>query len=174
MSGRRTCYTAFLNADPTSTSPAQPGLITPFADDEEPLLTVALVAEREGDELPSVASTLGWVDSGAHRSLFPLAIAARLGLIDDLIKDPAPAGGVGSVFETWTSAIPIKGQVIAFMKNDEGIIAPTPWGPAFDMRPGFAAVPQMLLGRADFFKAFNVEFCEDEEEPGDCFRLTPR
>lgn len=110
---------------------------------------------------------LGCVDSGAHRTLLPLSVATRLGLQPaELTQDAGQAGGVGSIFNTWSSTVPIIGKVMAFLA---GVAQPPqPWGPDIDMNPGFTDLqpePSTLLGRMDFFRAFTISFNEDSIAP---------
>lgn len=98
--------------------------------------------------------------------MLPLSFADQLNLEEsELEQDEGSSGGVGSIFNTWSSTVPLVGQVAAFLDATEG---PTPWGPEFPLDPGFTDLqpePPPLLGRADFFKAFSVRFDEDHSSP---------
>lgn len=111
---------------------------------------------------------IGCVDSGADRTLLPRSFAADLELDDsELVMDSGSSGGVGSTFNTWSSTVPIIGQVGAIL-DVGGSGNPAPWGPEFPMNPAFTDLdpePSALLGRADFFQAFLVLFEEDGSTP---------
>lgn len=69
-----------------------------------------------------------------------------------------PGFGIeGHAFATWTSAVPITGQVIAA----DGSV----WGPRFSLDPLFADTDVALLGREDFFRAFTITFQEHPATP---------
>lgn len=102
------------------------------------------------------------VDSGASRCFFPLQIAMRLGLTPgELAQDAGQATGVGSSFNTWSSTLPVRAMVIAYLAvPGQAQLVPQAWGPEIALQPAFAAEQAFLLGRVDFFKAFTVTFEE--------------
>ena len=120
-----------------------------------------------------VVFVIGLVDSGAHRTLLPISLADELALDrpSELVEDPGSSGGIGSMFKTWSSAVPILGQIAAFV---DGGPDPAPWGPVFPLNPGFTDLepePSTLLGRADFFQAFEITFNEGPDAP--TFSVSP-
>ncbi len=119
------------------------------------------------------------VDSGASRTLLPMSVAEQLGIADDLTPDSVPGSGVtGETFPTWSYGGEIIAQII--------IEDPDPelWdeGGTFPIRPGFVRPIQFedpdrrpvevvpLLGRADFFMAYNIAF----DEPRQILEVGPR
>lgn len=120
-----------------------------------------------------VVFIIGLVDSGAHRTLLPISLADELGLArsSELVEDAGSSGGIGSMFKTWSSTVTIMGQIAAFV---DGGPDPAPWGPAFPLTPGFTDLepePSALLGRADFFQAFEITFNEGPDAP--TFSVSP-
>lgn len=102
------------------------------------------------------------VDSGAFRSCLPLEISQDLGIRDDELVEDADGGfGVGSSFRFWTTALPIRAGVVLFEPAEDG--STRPWGPGFPLDPAFTEHDAFLLGRADFFRAFNISFREEPE-----------
>ncbi len=102
------------------------------------------------------------VDSGAARTYFPLAVADRLGLRGSLEKTSERPAGVGSTFDTWSTPIPVTGQIIAAYPEPQGR---TLIGPRFALQPWFGEPADLLLGRADFFQAFRITFHENSAAP---------
>jgi hypothetical protein len=97
------------------------------------------------------------VDSGADCSVLPRWVATDLGL-DGKLKPGEPIEVVGgALIDTSIFADPIRAQVLIDGKE--------PWGSVFELRPVFADVGAMLLGRADFFSTFTVTFEEADEPP---------
>jgi hypothetical protein len=105
---------------------------------------------------------LGLVDSGADRTILPKLFAAVLGISHtELMEDEIGGSGVGGrKFPTWSSVIPIFGQVVL----GSGEL----WGPVFRLNPAFAEVDAFLWGRADFFRKFKITF---EEGPAPEFLI---
>lgn len=103
----------------------------------------------------------GYVDSGAARSYFPLAIADRLGVRDLLVKNDERSVGLGSEFDTWTCPIPIYGQIVATFPE----LGRIERGPRLTLHPWFGEPEDFLLGRADFFQAFTITFMENPVNP---------
>ncbi|MEX2194340.1 MAG: hypothetical protein WD844_03565 [Thermoleophilaceae bacterium] len=111
-----------------------------------------------------MAAVIALVDSGAHRSCFPVQIARQLRIKSKLKKDPCGAKGVGSKFTTWSSTVPLHGQIVA-----TGRSGPALWGPRFRFEPAFVEDDDaFLLGRADFFNVFTVAF---DRGPNSSFHL---
>jgi hypothetical protein len=102
------------------------------------------------------------VDSGADQTLFPLSVAADLGLSEnELEDDPAGAAGVGSMFSTWLAPVGIRGWVLR-----RGVGGATlRWGPELRLDPVFAEPQFALLGRSDFFPHFRITFETDAIGP---------
>jgi hypothetical protein len=90
-----------------------------------------------------------------------LRVADRLGIRDSLEETGSPSVGLGSEFKTWMRDEPIHGQVIATFPEPQGR---TPIGPRLELEPSFGEPADMLLGRADFFRAFAITF---REGPGE-------
>lgn len=102
-----------------------------------------------------------YVDSGAARSYFPLEVADELGIRSEL-QQHGHSVGLGSRFETWKSPNPIMAQVVATFPDPQG---PTPTGPNIELDPLFGEPQDSLLGRADFFRTFQITFNENPEKP---------
>jgi hypothetical protein len=122
---------------------------------------VHLTADRGASKPSAAVPVLAMMDSGADRCLFPMQIAGRLGLIGkyDMNKDARKSSGVGSEFETYSSTIPIRAQIVASVQMGAAVVQQA-WGPQLTLTPAFAKAENFLLGRADFFKAFTVSFEE--------------
>jgi hypothetical protein len=104
----------------------------------------------------TVVTVIATVDSGASKSFFPKQIAYRLGIQDaELAQDPGQSQGVGSVFTTWSSTVPIRANIIAYLTGAAG---PQIWGPQINLDPAFSEHDAFLLGREDFFRPFIVTF----------------
>jgi hypothetical protein len=100
------------------------------------------------------------VDSGATRSMFPMEIAQRLGIEEQLTQDAVGAMGVeGGGFPTWSFLPGLQGQIVRV--PPENPQQSEPWGASFAMTPAFAHKDVFLLGRQDFFAVFQIKF-----EPG--------
>jgi hypothetical protein len=147
----RTPSTTSQNPPAPSTKSAS--LHTYYPDGDPPLLAVEVTARRS-------RAMLGLVDSGAFRTILPKAIAGELGITDaDLEQDDEGGIGVGGgEFDTWSSLIPITGQVV---RVDPQTGDPELWGPIFDLDPAFSEDDAFIWGREDFFEAFAITF-----EPG--------
>ena len=107
------------------------------------------------------------VDSGANRTYFPLQIAARLGITPaELVKAPNPSIGVGSTFETWSSAVNVTAQIVAYFAPGPGQVqTPTIWGPQITLVPSFGNPSAFLLGQHDFFRTFTTTFQAMNDPP---------
>jgi len=92
------------------------------------------------------------VDSGAHRTLFPLGLADALGIRSELQRDPKPSQAPSATFQTWSHADRIEARIVT-----EGSSGPLYWGPPFTLSPAFGP-DVFLLGREDFFSVFTVSF----------------
>lgn len=89
---------------------------------------------------------LALVDSGADQSCLPVGVAADLGVPYD--PDPAKmqdGGGVGGKTKFWIATAPLE------LMSDAGTISL----PEVHIHPNLAMI---LLGRADVFLAYKVEF----------------
>jgi hypothetical protein len=105
---------------------------------------------------------LGDVDSGADRSLFPLEIAADLGIESELVEDAKKGQGAhGARFPTYSSSAAVMGQLVRIDGNGNQVL----WGQLFRMRPAFADTDSFLLGRQDFFSVFEVRFLNGTSGP---------
>jgi hypothetical protein len=99
------------------------------------------------------ASNQGLIDSGADGSAFPRQMLQQLGLSEADCKEEtfnsAAGGGVQWVYEPgfWMTVL----------------------GYRFKTRAVFCDTPVPLLGRADFFRRFRVDF----DERGQRFTVTP-
>ena len=120
-------------------------------------MTVDLPDGRTGH-----ANVIACVDSGAERSYLPLRIAARLGIQSLLTSNPEPSAGLGSTFETWVPPRPIKARIVAEFPEPQGR---TLIGPELRLTPWFGEPEEFLLGRADFFQAFQITFDENPVAP---------
>jgi hypothetical protein len=144
-------------------------LTTEYSDGDGPILPVLIWAKHPDEEAarPPV-EILGIVDSGASRTLFPMGMAMRLGLVvpDELFENAGHSQGVGSTFKTSTATVPMFGQVY-YAVEENGSLAFKPWGPEFSMDPHFLDDPDtpFLLGRNDFFWRFTVTFVHDAANP---------
>jgi hypothetical protein len=97
----------------------------------------------------------GIVDSGASVSVMPRWVAEDLGISEEL--EPAePLEGVGGPIDAWSFPGDIQAQAIVDGQD---------WGAPFNLRPAFADVEAILLGREDFFGAFTVTFDERPDPP---------
>jgi hypothetical protein len=104
------------------------------------------------------------IDSGADCSVLPNWVASDLGVEAELAPT-APVEAVGgATIPALTLPRPIEAQVL--------LGGAELWGSPFQLCPLFADVESILLGRADFFRAFKISFDEHEEPP--CFTLTER
>lgn len=116
-----------------------------------------MVVDRPGTEPQGFVDVLALVDSGAFRSCFPKQIGYELGITDEeLTEDPNGGTGVGSRFRFWTTDVPIRAGVALFEPAPDG--SAQPWGPGFPLSPAFTETDAFLLGRADFFRAYQVTF----------------
>lgn len=116
---------------------------------------------RRGDGTTGRKNIAAIVDSGASRSYFALDVAEELGIRADLVEGGRSVG-LGSSFQTWRSQRPIKAQIIAVYPEPQG---PTFVGPVIDLHPSFGEPQDSLLGRADFFQAFQITFRENASPP---------
>jgi hypothetical protein len=153
------CTTSLRRTRPSSS--ATPRLTTQYAPGDSPVVELLLTAELPDGTSKSVP-VFGYVDSGAARSYFPLAIADRLGIRHLLTKNDDPSVGLGSEFDTWTCPVPIFGQIIATYPEPQGR---TERGPRLTLHPWFGEPEDFLLGRADFFQAFTITFVENPAAP---------
>jgi hypothetical protein len=97
------------------------------------------------------------IDSGAARSVFPLEVARRLGLADDLVVDAARLLGVeGGAFNTWSYPSGLRCQVLRQRAEDFSQLEP--WSAPIVLTPAFSDNDVFLLGREDFFAAFTITF----------------
>ena len=119
---------------------------------------VALVVDRGASQIPTVDIVLGVVDSGADRTFLPRDTATRLGIREnELVVDRSGGIGIeGRSFPTWSSTVAISAYVVAGF----GL-----WGPRFTIDPAFSNLSAVLLGRADFFRAFAITFQEHPATP---------
>jgi hypothetical protein len=123
-----------------------------------------MVVRRPDEAYGPPVEVLAMVDSGAYRSAFPLAIADDLGIQPhELAEDPRGGGGVGSRFRVWTATVSIMTGVRLFQPPPDGTVQP--WGPGFRLDPAFIEHDAFLLGRADFFRAFDIVFSEVDGQP---------
>jgi hypothetical protein len=98
------------------------------------------------------------VDSGAPRSLFPRAVADKLGIADALVPcDRSGEGAGGDEFDLWECTERITAQVIP----QQGEV----WGPVVMLDPAFSERGSFLLGVRDFFAAFTIEFDRSANPP---------
>ena len=125
------------------------------------MLELELTA-RSRDGSGRTETVAACVDSGAARTYLPLVVADRLGICDSLARNPVDSFGVGSTFATWTSPNPIGAQIIATYPDARGR---TEVGPELRLRPWFGEPEDFLLGRADFFQAFQITFNENPMAP---------
>lgn len=100
------------------------------------------------------------VDSGASTSAFPLSVAAELGIDrSEMVRDPK---GVYGLVESESNVpafraryITINAQVMADTGSEEA----ERFGPQFALDAVFLeGSDRFLLGRADFFRVFCVQF----------------
>jgi hypothetical protein len=128
-----------------------------------PYLKVGMVVDRPGqEEDPDPVTVLAVVDSGAHRSIFPLQIATDLGIqVNELLEDPNGGLGVGSAFRLWVSTVSVRAGVGLFELDADG--HDQPWGPGFSFHPAFTEHDVFLLGRDDFFRVFTISFDHSED-----------
>jgi hypothetical protein len=98
----------------------------------------------------------GTVDSGATQTALPIKAAELLGIgSTDLRKaDPVIVANELEV-PSWTTAVPIRGQVHSQSSPDGPF---EPWGPIIEFNPIFLEDGSPLWGQADFFATFEVTF----------------
>jgi hypothetical protein len=123
-----------------------------------------MAVDRPGETQPDPVSVIAMVDSGAYRTSFPLQIAYDLGIQpDELVEDEHGGVGVGSQFRVWTTTTDIHAGIAFFEPAPDG--TERPWGEGFSLSPAFTEHNAFLLGRADFFAAFDVTFENGSEGP---------
>lgn len=104
------------------------------------------------------------VDSGAARSMFPMPIAQRLGIGEDLVQDAVGARGVEEVeFPTWSYPPGVQAQIARIAQRSPHRL--TSWGSPFTLEPAFCEKKPFLLGRQDFFATFQVAFAPGRHHP---------
>jgi hypothetical protein len=100
---------------------------------------------------------LALIDSGAARSVFPLAVARELGIEHELVEDAARSVGVeGAGFPTWSYPPGLTCHVLR--TAPDGPSGREPWGEPVRLTPAFADKRVFLLGREDFFRGFRILF----------------
>jgi hypothetical protein len=97
----------------------------------------------------------GTVDSGASSTVLSTGDAEELGLATaDLHEAGSVVVADGSEVRSWTSALPIRGQVLR--ATPAGNVRP--WGPVFDLTVIFLDHASPLWGQSDFFDTFGIDF----------------
>ena len=124
------------------------------------MLRLALSVERQ-DGTVARKNIAAIVDSGAATSYFALDVAEELGIRSDL-TEAGSGGGLGSSFQIWKAPRPVRAQVVALYPEPQGA---TLIGPVVNLHPSFGDPQDSLLGRADFFRAFQISFRESATPP---------
>ena len=99
------------------------------------------------------------IDSGADRSLLPLAVARQLGIHGELRRGEDAEGVAGRRFTTWSFGAPIQAAILIDPETEEV------WETRFELHPAFSRFPVSALGRSDFFRQFSVTFEEAADPP---------
>lgn len=115
-----------------------------------PLIEIELVMEADGE--PVRIRALALIDSGADMSIVPAEIASAAGVEFDTLPLGSTSIGAGGEFEVRKALAKLSSDGEVFV---DGQLMVTP--------PG--TLPGPLLGRADFFKTFGVEFEWSKEPP---------
>jgi len=104
---------------------------------------------------------VGEIDSGSDTSLCPLLFAEVLGISkQDLTEDEGEAAN-GTKFPIWRpKGQAILGQIMVSKAGEEA----HPWGEMFSMDLIFCEGETLLLGRGDFFSAFDLQFLNEDGE----------
>jgi hypothetical protein len=91
-----------------------------------------------------------------------------LGLEGDLAEEDEPVEGIGSKLDLYTTMVPIRGRVVITELMGGNVSVRHYWGRMFTLNPWFGEDDKFILGREDFFAAFdNITF----EEPRRIFHL---
>lgn len=116
---------------------------------------VNLFLDREtSDKKDPHANVQAVLDSGAHRTLLPIEIAAKLGF-GSRMKRGHGIGVSGKRLRTHEAPVEVNAHVYARIGGQWDL-----WGPGFRFRPQFAKIDCGVLGRKDFFSLFLITFHE--------------
>lgn len=96
-------------------------------------------------------------DTGAYCSVFPKRIAKSLGFKDSELASEKPVTVVGGQpVAAWSPPETVYAQIRADFPEGSSL-----WGPSFALEVLFIDHEDSLLGRVDFFNAFDVVFAKD-------------
>lgn len=121
--------------------------LTVLYDGKRPVIRLVL----DGFDRHVVLTAL--LDSGAHRTLFPLSVARELGLARRRLRRGRARTLAGRGLRTHEAPTDVRARIGVVRAGRAEL-----WGPELPLRPTFGKVTQAVLGREDFFELFLVTF----------------